>query len=223
LGKRVRDRRRVAAIVLAAGLSSRMGRVKPLLELASRPLLEYILETLDRAGIRAPILVLGHGEKEIRRRIDLEGVRVVVNPDYAAGMSTSLRMGVAALRREDQAFLVVLCDQPLISPSTIDALVAHWASSAALAVIPLYRGMRGNPVLLDRSLVPLIEGISGDSGMRGLLGGDLDVAEVAVDDPGVVIDLDTPEEMKVVETALARGLPLSSIAPGSPTEDGKAL
>lgn len=207
-----RGRGGVIAILLAAGVSSRMGEPKPLVRLAGRPLLSHALEALRQSDVSEIVVVLGAEADRVRREVALDGTRTIVNPDYADGMRSSIRAGMHAAPPEGEAFLIVLGDQPLVSLATINTLVARREATGARIIVPTYCGVRGNPVLLHRSLSPDIEAIHGDVGCRDVVNGHLDeTVEVSVDDPGILIDIDTPEEVRRVEGALAQGSPLDTL------------
>lgn len=202
----------VTAILLAAGLSSRMGAPKPLLRIRGKPVLARVLDALRASDLREVVVVLGAEADRVRRDVPLEGTRVVLNPDYARGMSTSIRAGLRAASPEAEAYLIVLGDQPLVSPSTVHALVARQETTGARILVPTYAGVRGNPVLLDRSLSAEIESIRGDVGCRGIVAShEGEVVEVPVDDPGILVDADTPEDVRRIEAALREGTPLARL------------
>ncbi len=199
-------------MVLAAGSSTRMGRPKLLVSLAGRPILERVLDALRRTDVDEIVVVLGPDADRIRSETSLSGLRTILNPDAAQGMSTSLRAGVRAAAPSSEAFLMVLGDQPLVAPATVNAMLARWKSTGARILVPTYRGVRGNPVLLHRSLAGEIEAVTGDMGCRGVVRAhNAEVLEVPVEDPGVLIDLDTPEEVSRAEALLARGDPLDAL------------
>ncbi len=205
---------KISALVLAAGQSTRMGRPKPLVRLGDRALLEWVLEALRGARVNETIVVLGADADRVRAALPVDRVRVVVNAAYPEGMSTSLRAGVGALSPEARAFLVVLGDAPFVRTSTIDALIAAYERGGARIVLPVYEGVRGNPVLIDRSLANEVDRITGDQGCRALrLSHPEETREVPVDDPGVIIDLDTPEELSVAAEHLKQGGTLARLAP----------
>jgi len=202
----------IAAVVLAAGTSSRMGEPKPLVRLGDRRLLERVLESLRGSRVTDTVVVLGDSAAQVRSAVVLDGTRFVENPEFREGMGSSLRKGVAALAPGTSAFFVVLGDQPFVRSTTFDALIAVREATGARIVIPTYHGVRGNPVLLDRSLGPEAEAISGDRGCRAIhQHHPEETVEVPVDDPGVLIDLDTPEEVERARDALRDGLPLSGL------------
>lgn len=203
----------ISALVLAAGGSSRMGEPKPLVSLGGQPVLSHVLDALARSRVDDTIVVLGAASDRVRREVSLTGVRSVENPRFAEGLSSSLRTGVAALAPESDAFFVVLGDEPFVQPGTFDALIAARARTRARIVLPVYEGTRGNPVLIDRSLASEVDAITGDRGCRALrLRHPEETVEVPVDDPGVVIDLDTPSDVARAREALSAGEPLASVA-----------
>ncbi len=186
----------IGAIVLAAGRSSRMGEPKQLLALGGKTLLQRTLENVCASQAQDIVLVLGFAAEAITTQIEVEGVRVVINPDHQQGMGTSLRAGLAALDAQTQAALIVLADQPFVSPTTLDQIINHYQQSDGQIVIPTYRGFRGNPVLLDRSVFPEVMALSGDIGCRAIFGDHLDgIVKVPVGDIGILLDIDTPEDL----------------------------
>jgi len=202
----------ISAIVLAAGTSSRMGEPKPLLRISGQPLLARTLESVQRSNVGHIIVVLGAEAGRIRREVVMAGATVVVNPDYAAGMSTSLRAGLRAAPPESRGYLIALGDQPFVLPSTIDVLIERHSVAGGKILVPTYHGRRGNPVLIDRSLAPELEAIRGDVGCRALFGPHSnDLVEVSVEDPGILLDIDTAEHLALVREAVERRDPLDSL------------
>ncbi len=186
----------IAAVVLAAGLSTRMGRPKQTLLLEGEPMLERVLGNVRGSHVDRIVVVLGAGREEIERKVKFRDETVVVNAGYRLGMSGSLRKGIAAAGPEAEAVLVVLGDQPYVSRATIDKLVDAYKTSKAKVVAPLYQGRRGNPVLFDRSLFPQILRVRGDRGAKSVVERNADdLLEVEVGDEGVLVDIDTPEDI----------------------------
>jgi xanthine dehydrogenase accessory factor len=203
----------ISALVLAAGASSRMGEPKPLISLDGRPMLAHVLAAVAQSRVEETIVVLGAASDRVRKEVPGNGARWVENPAFAEGMSSSLKAGVAALSPESDGFFVVLGDEPFVQPSTYDALIAARERSGARIVLPTYEGVRGNPVLIDRTLSGEVDAITGDRGCRALrLRHPEETIEVPVDDPGVVIDLDTPEDIALARKALTSGEPLVGVA-----------
>jgi xanthine dehydrogenase accessory factor len=203
----------ISALVMAAGASSRMGEPKPLISLDDRPMLAYVLDSVARSRVAETIVVVGAASDRVRNEVPRNGARWVENPAFAEGMSSSLKAGVAALSPTSDGFFVVLGDEPFVQPSTYDALIAARERSGAWIVLPTYRGVRGNPVLIDRTLAGEVDAITGDRGCRALrLRHPEETVEVPVDDPGVLIDLDTPEDIARARQALASGQPFTDVA-----------
>ncbi len=202
----------VSAIVLAAGRSERMGRPKPLVDIAGRPMLARSLEAVRRSHVDQILLVLGHEAERVQKEAPHGGTTVVVNVDWEGGMSTSLRAGIRAANPSATAFLIVLGDEPFVSPKTIDALLKRPRSGGPRIHIPTYRGVRGNPVLLHRSLAPELEGLTGDVGARAIFEAHAgDILEVPVDDPGVLFDIDSPGQVEALQRGIDAGQPLPAI------------
>ncbi len=186
----------LAAIVLAAGRSLRFGGVKQIANLDGNSLLGTVLGTVRRLVIRDIILVVGFEAAEVMDSVDLSGIDVVHNPDFDEGLSTSIKSGLRVLRPDVSAVLMVLGDQPFVSPHTIDQLADEYIATGAPAIIPTRGGRRGNPVLLDLSLRPEVELLKGDVGCREMLRGLPRVREVEVDDPGILVDIDTRDDLE---------------------------
>jgi molybdenum cofactor cytidylyltransferase len=186
---------RVGAIILAAGRSTRMGEAKPLLRLGESTVLGQTLENVRGAGVDEIVLVLGFSAETIRQQLPIsaiEGLKVVVNQAYRQGMASSLRAGLSAAGPQIDATLIVLADQPFIRPETLDRIVDRYRRSGAQIVIPSYKGFRGNPVLLDRSVFAEVMALDGDIGCRAIFGSHLEgIVKAEVEDVGILLDIDT--------------------------------
>jgi molybdenum cofactor cytidylyltransferase len=195
----------VSAIVLAAGTSTRMGTAKQLLRVDDRPLLQHVLDNVRASGVKEIVLVLGFAAEEIRSEIDVHNVYVVLNENYRQGMGTSLKAGLSAVNPESAGALIVLADQPFVRAATLDRLITEHRSGKAQIVIPTYRGFRGNPVLLDRSVFREVMALDGDMGCRAIFGDHLDgIAKVPVDDAGILLDIDRKGDLEAVRLAGGR-------------------
>jgi len=191
----VKARDFVSALLLAAGESQRMGRLKQLLPLGGSTLIEVALENLLRSRLQEVIVVLGFGAEEIRPRVEAKGVRVAVNPRYKEGMASSLRVGLDALDPRAEGILVALADQPFIPPEVIDRLIEAFQGTSKGIVVPTFQGRRGHPVIFHRRYMEELRSLSGDQGGRELLHRNPeDLLEVEVDCPGVITDIDTLED-----------------------------
>jgi molybdenum cofactor cytidylyltransferase len=189
---------RVGAIILAAGRSTRMGEAKQLLRMGESTVLDQTLAHVRGAGVDEIVLVLGFSAQTIRERLPIsviEGLKVVVNQAYEQGMASSLREGLSALDPRTDAALIVLADQPFIRSDTLNRIVEEHRRTRAQIVIPLYRGFRGNPVLLDRSVFPKVMALDGDIGCRAIFGSHLEgIVKVEVDDVGILLDIDNKDD-----------------------------
>jgi molybdenum cofactor cytidylyltransferase len=196
---------RIAAVVLAAGASTRMGTAKQLLQIDGRPLVQHVLDNVQRSGVGEIILVLGHSAAAIQRELKLEGAKVVLNENFLQGMGTSLKSGLARVDSQVQAALIILADQPFVRPETLDQLIAAHERTRAQIVIPTYRGFRGNPVLLDRSVFPEVMGLSGDIGCRAIFGEHQDgIVKLEVGDVGILLDIDQKKDYESLRNSKNR-------------------
>src|SRR5271154_7044725 len=195
---KARDNSRVAAVILAAGKSTRMGEAKQLLRLGEGTVLGRTLENVRDAGLDQIVLVLGSSANTIRQHLHISAIadlEVVVNQNYDQGMASSLRVGLSSIDDRVDAALIVLADQPLIRPETFARIVDEYRRSTAQIVIPLYKGFRGNPVLLDRSVFADVMALEGDIGCRAIFGSHLEgIVKVEVDDIGVLLDVDNKDD-----------------------------
>jgi molybdenum cofactor cytidylyltransferase len=192
----------VAAVVLAAGASRRMGTPKQLLRLAGETILARTLGNVRASQVSEIVLVLGHAAESVEKEISIEGLKVVRNQDYQQGMGTSLRLGLAAVSGGTGAALIVLADQPFVEPETLNQLIACHQETRPQIVIPTYQGFRGNPVLLDRSVFAELQGLTGDVGCRAIFGNHTEnIRKLPVEDMGILLDIDSQEEYQKFENA----------------------
>lgn len=185
----------IAAILLAAGESARMGQPKPLLPWGPGTLIQYQLGELRASRVDHIIVVLGHRAEEVQPHIADAAVQVVVNPHYKHGRATSLKAGVAHLPPEAEAVLVLNVDQPR-PRQLLDALVDAHLAQGHLITVPSYQGRRGHPPLLSGALIPELREVSDErQGLREVMRRHAaQVRELAWEDEVVLLDLNTPEE-----------------------------
>jgi molybdenum cofactor cytidylyltransferase len=194
------ERLTVAAIILAAGRSSRMGSHKLLLPYKGRPIVSWILAAACASQADPVIVVLGHEAERVDAALQAERRFLAIhNPWYAKGMSTSLRIGLAATPKEADGAIILLGDQPLITPEIINAMIAASAKAPDAIIAASYQGRRGNPVLFPRQYFAELATITGDEGGRSLLVRYPDrVRLVEIDDALAGRDIDTPEEYQAL-------------------------
>lgn len=190
----------VAAIVLAAGRSTRMGaQNKLLLQNGGDTLVRHAAKMAVLSQLKPVIVVLGHEAEQVRAALDGLPVEFAVNPDFAQGLSTSLKAGVRALPENIDGAAVILADMPDLDTALIDRLYAAFeAEPAALAAVPVHDGEWGNPCLVAAALFPEIMNLSGDQGARKILEAHRDmVVEMPVSSDAASRDIDTPDDWAV--------------------------
>jgi putative nucleotidyltransferase with HDIG domain len=195
----------VAAVVLAAGRSSRMGAFKPLLRFGLFTVLEHVVGHLRRAGIDRVHVVMGHRAAEMAPVVARLGAVGVVNPDVDRGMYSSVQLGIASLQPSVGGCLLLPVDMPLLRIATLSRIARAAGETTAAVVHPTFRGARGHPPYIGRALfAPILHG-DGNGGLRALLAAHEGVAaEVAVFDSGCLSDMDFPEDYRGLLRALSR-------------------
>lgn len=184
---------RTAAIVLAAGGSSRLGQPKQLLELDGRPLVRRAAEQAVAAGCDPVIVVVGAEAGAVEGALQESGARCVENRAWAEGMAGSIRCGVGALPEDVDAALILLCDQPAVSTALLVRLRAAQRESGMPMVACAYGGTLGPPALFVRACFPALLGLEGDAGARSLLARARERV-ASVEFPDGALDVDTGED-----------------------------
>jgi molybdenum cofactor cytidylyltransferase len=183
------------------------GPNKLLEEINGKALVRHVAEHVAASRAKPVIVVTGHQKERVERALAGLPVTFVHNPNFADGLSTSLKTGIAAVAADAadaDGAIVCLGDMPQVSAKLIDRLIAAFdPEHGALVVIPTISGKRGNPVLWSRRFFADLAGVEGDVGARHLIGGYAEaVAEVPLDDVGVLTDIDTPEALRAVRAAM---------------------
>ncbi len=190
------DSRRIAAIVLAAGASARMGRPKLLLVHQGVPLLRRAVDAAIRGGCDDVVVILGADRERYLPVLAGTPARTVHNPDFTQGMSSSIRAGVEVLAEETQAAVIMLADQPFVDESVVRRLIETYQRSGMKIVACTYDGVRGVPVLFDRALFLELLLLEGDQGAREVMAtypNHVATVEIPVD---VAKDIDTPADAR---------------------------
>ena len=185
----------IAAIVLAAGRSTRMGAQNKLLaDIGGKPMVRRVVEAVLGSAARPVLVVTGHQQADVRAELTELDLSFVANPDFASGLSSSLKAGVRAVSDECAGALVLLGDMPQIEAAHLDRLIAAFVPGAI--VVPVHEGRQGNPVLWPRSYFPELLQLEGDAGAKRLIAGHREqVREVDLGTPGIFADIDTPEDL----------------------------
>jgi len=199
----------IAAVVLAAGRSSRYraaGGAEPsklVAMLDGKPLVRHVVEAALASRARPIVVVTGHAREVVETALETLSVAFVHNADFASGLASSLKAGIAALPGGAAGALILLGDMPGVGPALLDRLIGAFTDNPrALAATPVHAGRRGNPVLLASPLFPAIARLEGDEGARRLIeeaagneAGPARVIELAEDSDAVTLDVDTPEAL----------------------------
>ncbi len=183
----------VHGVILAAGLGRRMGTVKQLLPFRGKPLLQHVIDAARTSRLESLLLILGHAHDQVLEQLDTHDLEVIVNQDFAAGQSSSVRAGLE-YRAGADGIMYLLGDQPLLSADTINTLIDCFLREQPWAAVPVHRGQPGNPVIIGRPLMADLAALSGDIGARRLLQASQFVRRVEIDDPAILRDVDTMDD-----------------------------
>lgn len=188
----------IAAIVPAAGMSTRMGRNKLLLTFNGKPLIAQAVDTLLASEVDEVIVVVGHEADKVKEKLEGKRVRIVENPNYRQGLSTSIHAGLEAVPSQASAIMIYLADQPLLEPQDVNRLIRALAEArehSKSIVVPFFHGQRGNPVILDSSYKEAILEVAGEVGCKRVIKRNPDkVLVVEMETDHVVRDVDRIED-----------------------------
>lgn len=195
----------IAGIVLAAGMSTRLGSAKQLVRADGQYLLDRVLDGALASCLDRIILVLGHRAEEVcaalKERDDRDRLRILINPAYRDGMSSSLRAGTESVQDTFSAIMVLLGDQPFVGTELIDLLIRRFRSSEKDICVPVCRGRRGHPVIIGRRFFDAVISTTGDIGARQILKSNPDcILAVEISDSRIFFDVDTPADIKQLQS-----------------------
>ena len=199
---------RLAAVIPAAGLSSRMGSFKPLLPLGDRTVVEQVVRLFTAEGVDPVIAVTGKRSDEVADAARRAGGDVVHNPGFEQGMFSSVLAGVESLPELVEAFFLLPADMPLIRQETVQLLVEEFDRTRPSILYPKFLGDRGHPPIISRSLIPEILAHDGEGGLRSVLERhDAEALDLEVADSGTLLDLDHPDDYELALSLYGRGHP----------------
>jgi len=195
----------IAAVVLAAGLSRRMGQAKLLMPVAGRAIVRHAVEGVLAGGVDSVWVVTGPDGGPIEAALAGLDVQIVVNPAPEEGQAGSVRAGIAALPAPVDTALIALGDQPALEPSIIPALLAARRTSTRPIVAPRYRDGQGNPVVFKREIFPELLRLTGDQGARPVIQKEPARVEWVELDLPMPPDVDTPADYEKIRAKLRAG------------------
>ena len=197
----------VPGIILAAGQSRRMGNTnKLLLKFHDKPLLLHVVDTALASKLSPLILVVSQDIQDFLDNISLQHIKIIVNPTPDKGYASSLQAGLTLLPPSSTGAMFLLADQPLVTVQTINLLISTFQKEPHSWVAPLYKGQRGNPVIIPATWFHVIQALTGDRG-PGIFFSNSKVQRrfVDVDDRGVVFDVDSPRDFTLLQTLSSKG------------------
>lgn len=198
----------IAAILLAAGRSRRMGAFKPLLPFGERTVVESCVRYLIEGGAREVLVVIGHRQPEMLEHLARLPVSIAVNHEAGSEMGVSIARGVEQLSPATKAILIALVDQPAIPPEVVRALINEWRRTGARLVLPEHDGRGGHPVLLDASLRTELLRLVRERGLRALFEAHREeVLRVPVSSPYVARDMDTWDDYRALYEEVFKAVP----------------
>ena len=181
----------VAAILLAAGQSKRMGAFKPLLPFGDKTVIECCLDYLRQGGIETIVVVVGHRADEVRGKLKDRKIIFAHNPDPSSEMGASIAAGIRVLSVSSAATLIALVDNPAVPSIVVSTLIENWKRGARL-IVPTYQGRGGHPVLIDLTFKRELLTLDATGGLRSLFDAHQnEVKRVPIDSPFVARDMDT--------------------------------
>jgi len=188
---------KISCIILAAGESRRMGKLKQLLPFGGKTVIETVLDNFLQIEFNEIIVVLGYCAEEIQRKLSKYPIKIVVNENYGEGMLSSIQCGIEYSDEFAEAFMIGLCDQPFIEPYIISTLIEHFNAKEKGIVLPVYNSKRGHPIIIHNKYRDEIFGLDQNIGLRQLIHSyEDDISVVEFNSDIIVRDMDFPEDYK---------------------------
>ncbi len=187
----------INAIILAAGESKRMGKLKPLLKFKDKTFLEQIISVLKLSDVDRITVVLGAEAETIKESIDLSGTSVVVNKNYQRGQLSSLIVGIEDIPEETEAILLCLVDAPFITKEVVNKIICKFKETDSPIIVPVFNKERGHPTLFSRSLFNELLNAPEEQGARYVLySNEEKILELETSESGILVGINTPEDYK---------------------------
>lgn len=184
--------KKIGGIILAAGSASRMGKTKQLLPFKQKPILAHVIDNARKSDLYEIVVVIGYCADKIQQVVDFSGTAIITNNEFLKGQSTSLIKGLENISPMCDAAMFLLADQPLVTPLMINTIIKAFQTSSLPIAIPYYNDVRGNPVIIAKSLFHQLNLLSGDTGPRILFKKfKKSILKVPISDNAVLIDVDT--------------------------------
>ena len=195
--------KKISAIILSAGFSTRMGRFKPLLPLGDETVMERVIGVFRKAGVGDVRVVVGYRKEELIPMIERTNANVVVNPSYSRGMFSSVQAGVNSVQRDSEAFFIHPVDIPMIYPSTITEIIDRHDAHEGIIIYPCYNGKRGHPPLVPSRFSRAIIRANISGKLNDVLASFIkDSMDLEVEDPNILFGMNHPRDY----TAMVSGL-----------------
>jgi molybdenum cofactor cytidylyltransferase len=195
----------ISAIILAAGLSSRMGRNKLLLPIGKQSVIEHVVEAVSKSHVDEIIVVLGKDAEDIGAVLEGFEIKIVLNSDYEKGQSSSVKAGIKTINNHAEGALFFMGDQPMIKVKLINDIIDEFNKGQSSIVVPTYKNKRGNPVLFSRCWFTELNQVQGDKGGREILNNNLDQVQfIEISDELFFQDVDTEWMYKQLKVDLKK-------------------
>ena len=187
----------INAIILAAGASERMGKLKPLLRFNDKTFLDQIISVLKLSDADRITVVLGAEAETIKKSADLSGTNIVINKDYQKGQLSSLILGIEQTPQETEAILVCLVDNPFITKEVVNKIISKFKETNNPIIVPAFNKKRGHPTLFSRSLFNELLNAPEEQGARYVIySNEEKILELETSESGILIGIDTPDDYK---------------------------